>query len=748
MSKAGMASADATEGAGSCRATSAPAAAAANPCTTSPGSDEEAELEAYLDDRCKWTIFEDAEDEVRYLRRRCDVLSRGVLAARAEARELHRAGYSLQEAYDVLRLELQEAIGDVAYWQELAEARAEELTAARASAQAKSSAPPAEAPEGRNAKKSRPHAAEEQQSLGAEERRCDQFQVVALEAVASTPPAATAPSAAAASGNDSSASVVAAPLSPPPSWRRRGACGTGNASPAAPATPEWSARRETPQDAAAAAAASREVPPLPEFSPAEVQASRAEADRWKMLAELRAQENDILRQATALHNLRSSPSPSRSRSPGGRGLSSPSSRSCGGSHVPVSLFRQQEAIAGNGLPAATGTASAGAMQQVVPSRSVSPSSRRQSPSCSRHTASPLPQVRTPPRRRSTTPPPASWRQGLATMSGAGHSAAAAPQPSESPRPEFGHASAMSARRSLFSPADAASGSQSQQQPFGPGSVPRRCPGLGGPTRRAGAAGGKENARIQDNLPAREEVKSCSGGRFAWAADGILSASSPGRGSTARGGGAAAAQPQSRLGAGVHSSRGAGQGRQQLAAQASSSRQQSSFGRGVGPTSSPIHQPAAALAAAAPLGPRAAIAPGGGGEAKALQAAVSQRVPVSGGPTLAGATATRHYHGAATPPRPSSRASAASGAPQSLGKHRLQTESLGTPSFPQLAADGYPEPPVPEASPAPPKEPETTPAKARRLAHVLDLPGGIAALTNSDDLPEGKTLEVWLRYALR
>jgi len=77
---------------------------------------------------CKWTIFEDPEDELRYYRKRARVLPsfvRAVLLLRSEGEHLQKAGLSLQEAFERSQDELREAVGDVAYWRELAEARAE-----------------------------------------------------------------------------------------------------------------------------------------------------------------------------------------------------------------------------------------------------------------------------------------------------------------------------------------------------------------------------------------------------------------------------------------------------------------------------------------------------------------------------------------------------------------------------------------------------------------------------------------------
>mmetsp|Transcript_33552 Transcript_33552/g.106435 ORF Transcript_33552/g.106435 Transcript_33552/m.106435 type:complete len:502 (-) Transcript_33552:196-1701(-) len=101
----------------------------------------EEELQELLADRCRWTIFEDAEDEIRYLRRRSDVLASGLRASRAETARLQEAGVALQEAYEALQQEYREAVGDNAYWQTLAEARAEELAAAQAAAEAAAAGP-------------------------------------------------------------------------------------------------------------------------------------------------------------------------------------------------------------------------------------------------------------------------------------------------------------------------------------------------------------------------------------------------------------------------------------------------------------------------------------------------------------------------------------------------------------------------------------------------------------------------------
>jgi len=96
------------------------------PVTCSP-----AELEDFLSGACQ-TIFEDAEDEVHYLRRRGDALAQEVQKARGEIKRLHEAGLRLQDAYIALQKEYREVAGDAVYWKALAEAREEELTASQA----------------------------------------------------------------------------------------------------------------------------------------------------------------------------------------------------------------------------------------------------------------------------------------------------------------------------------------------------------------------------------------------------------------------------------------------------------------------------------------------------------------------------------------------------------------------------------------------------------------------------------------
>jgi len=88
------------------------------------------ELEEFLSDGCRWTIFEDTEDEIRHLKRRGDVLSAALLATQAKVSRLQDAGVSLQEAYEALQQQFRQVVGDTAYWKALAEARAEQLASA------------------------------------------------------------------------------------------------------------------------------------------------------------------------------------------------------------------------------------------------------------------------------------------------------------------------------------------------------------------------------------------------------------------------------------------------------------------------------------------------------------------------------------------------------------------------------------------------------------------------------------------
>lgn len=92
--------------------------------------DEQARAEQLLkqrwvvEDQCRWTIFEDLEDELKYHRRRsralcCFVRAYGSL--REERERLQTAGLGLQDMYEQMEEELREAVGDAAYWRALAE---------------------------------------------------------------------------------------------------------------------------------------------------------------------------------------------------------------------------------------------------------------------------------------------------------------------------------------------------------------------------------------------------------------------------------------------------------------------------------------------------------------------------------------------------------------------------------------------------------------------------------------------------
>jgi len=90
-----------------------------------------------VEDQCKWTIFEDLEDELRYHKKRSRALGhfvRAFLTLRKECEGLHEAGASLQDSYDRLFEENKEAIGDLAYWRELAgDTAVDEETSVRSS---------------------------------------------------------------------------------------------------------------------------------------------------------------------------------------------------------------------------------------------------------------------------------------------------------------------------------------------------------------------------------------------------------------------------------------------------------------------------------------------------------------------------------------------------------------------------------------------------------------------------------------
>lgn len=114
-------------------------AAASVEATTGQRGDgfTEGELEELLEGGSRWTIFEDADDELRHLRRRGDVLAQGLANARLEIERLHEAGMGLQEAHESLQLQVRERAGDTAYWKALAEARGEELQRLVAAIQAR-----------------------------------------------------------------------------------------------------------------------------------------------------------------------------------------------------------------------------------------------------------------------------------------------------------------------------------------------------------------------------------------------------------------------------------------------------------------------------------------------------------------------------------------------------------------------------------------------------------------------------------
>lgn len=81
-------------------------------------------------DSCDWTIFEDPADELEHHRQRSRALTRFVKAfiairsevqrLRKENQHLHEIGSELQESYVRVLEEVREAVGDVAYWRELA----------------------------------------------------------------------------------------------------------------------------------------------------------------------------------------------------------------------------------------------------------------------------------------------------------------------------------------------------------------------------------------------------------------------------------------------------------------------------------------------------------------------------------------------------------------------------------------------------------------------------------------------------
>jgi hypothetical protein len=96
------------------------------------GDDQEAQKRAesllkerwVSEDQCRWTIFEDMEDELWYHRRRSRALRcfvRAYASLQKERDKLQTAGLGLQEAYEQLEDELNDAVGEAAYWRALAE---------------------------------------------------------------------------------------------------------------------------------------------------------------------------------------------------------------------------------------------------------------------------------------------------------------------------------------------------------------------------------------------------------------------------------------------------------------------------------------------------------------------------------------------------------------------------------------------------------------------------------------------------
>lgn len=83
------------------------------------------DLEELLEGRDSWTIFEDAEDEVCFLRHRGDVLLHALREARKDISQLHDAGSQLQDAYEALQVQVRQVAGDAAYWRAMAETRIE-----------------------------------------------------------------------------------------------------------------------------------------------------------------------------------------------------------------------------------------------------------------------------------------------------------------------------------------------------------------------------------------------------------------------------------------------------------------------------------------------------------------------------------------------------------------------------------------------------------------------------------------------
>jgi len=81
-----------------------------------------------VEKRCQWTIFEDKKEELEYHSRRSKALCvfvKSYSSLRKEYDRLQKCGLALQDAYEDLQADLTQSVGDAAYWQELAIARAE-----------------------------------------------------------------------------------------------------------------------------------------------------------------------------------------------------------------------------------------------------------------------------------------------------------------------------------------------------------------------------------------------------------------------------------------------------------------------------------------------------------------------------------------------------------------------------------------------------------------------------------------------
>ncbi|CAK0817450.1 unnamed protein product [Prorocentrum cordatum] len=399
-----------------------------------PGGDAEPpeadgdELEAMLEDGQKWTIFEDVDDEVQYLRRRADVLQKGLVASRAEVRKLHAAGAALQDAYEGLQAELRQVVGDAAYWQALSEAYAEDLAAMRG---APAPAAGAECPPAASAQDAAPSPA------------------TAAAEPAAAPEPASAQGAAAAPAEVAVPPELAAPMVASSSLEAAGAA--AHARQEGPGAADDRSRREALRAAAAEAAA------------------HVEASRWRRLAEQRGQELVLMRTVGCAS---ASPTGRAAYPSAGATLQDFASASCTSSST--------------SLPSAGLASGEGASADQL--------------------------ARTPPRCHPLDlgavlggSPPGSVRSAKAPSSAGRSSTVLGLHPGPSSAALCGSASARSLRserssrspcpdvsvggvkRALFQPA---SRSGSGPRRFGPGSAPKRCPGLGAPMRRVSSSGSR------------------------------------------------------------------------------------------------------------------------------------------------------------------------------------------------------------------------------------------------------------------